>query len=303
MTPTPETYTRPKIGALAPWFGGKRTMAAAIVEELGPHSAYWEPFCGGCSVLLAKPPSSHETINDLHGDLINLARVIAQEDTAVELYGRLARVLFDEERREESRLALRKDIGPVDRAYHWMIVEWFGRNGFSGTKSNGVQTANFSVRWNPGGGAAGVRWSAAVDSIPEWHQRLRRVVILRRNARGVLESIADVPGVVIYLDPPYVVKDAEYFHDFTDGAPSLFGTDADDALSHEELAQLAGRFKHARVVVSYYDHPKVRELYKHWTFVSHMTKKKLQQQKGEGKPAPDAPEVLIINGPSLAVKS
>jgi hypothetical protein len=61
-----------KIKSIAPWFGGKRTMADEIVTQLGPHASYWEPFCGSMAVLLAKPESQHEHVNDLHGDLINL---------------------------------------------------------------------------------------------------------------------------------------------------------------------------------------------------------------------------------------
>ena len=86
----------PAITALAPWFGGKRTLAPVIVEELGGHRAYFEPFCGGCSVLWGKPVSSHETINDLHGDLINLAMVLASDRWA-DLYNRLG----DSEREHE----------------------------------------------------------------------------------------------------------------------------------------------------------------------------------------------------------
>ncbi len=43
-----------KITAIAPWFGGKRTLAPRIIEALGKHTAYWEPFCGSMAVLLAK---------------------------------------------------------------------------------------------------------------------------------------------------------------------------------------------------------------------------------------------------------
>lgn len=46
------TVAGPAIGAVAPWFGGKRTLAPRIVEALGPHKAYVEPFCGSCAVLL-----------------------------------------------------------------------------------------------------------------------------------------------------------------------------------------------------------------------------------------------------------
>src|SRR5690606_30294106 len=85
-----------KITAIAPWFGGKRTMAPAIVEELGRHTQYFEPFCGSMAVLFAKEPSPKETVNDLHSDLINLARVLQHPQAAPELYERLQKVLFSE---------------------------------------------------------------------------------------------------------------------------------------------------------------------------------------------------------------
>ena len=34
------------VKAIAPWFGGKRTLAPAIVVELGTHTQYFEPFFG-----------------------------------------------------------------------------------------------------------------------------------------------------------------------------------------------------------------------------------------------------------------
>jgi DNA adenine methylase len=99
---TTPTQNDMKVTAIAPWFGSKRTMAPIIVAELGPHRAYFEPFCGGMSVLLNKPPCGHETINDLHSDLINLARVIQDVKLGSQLYRRLRRVVLHEEVLEEA---------------------------------------------------------------------------------------------------------------------------------------------------------------------------------------------------------
>lgn len=74
-----------KVKAIAPWFGGKRTMAPDIVEQLGTHTQYFEPFAGSLSVLFAKPESQKETVCDLHGDATNLARVLQNEGLAAEL--------------------------------------------------------------------------------------------------------------------------------------------------------------------------------------------------------------------------
>ena len=47
--------TKPKITAISPWYGSKRILAPRIVELLGDHKMYYEPFCGSMAVLLAKP--------------------------------------------------------------------------------------------------------------------------------------------------------------------------------------------------------------------------------------------------------
>jgi DNA adenine methylase len=75
------------ITALAPWFGSKRTMASDIVEALGPHSVYWEPFCGSMAVLLCKNACSVEVVNDLHDDVINLPWPDAGRDGPRSLFG------------------------------------------------------------------------------------------------------------------------------------------------------------------------------------------------------------------------
>ena len=58
------------------------------------------------AVLLAKEPSQKETVNDLHGDLINLARVVADAEHAPRLYERLQQTLFSEGLLEQARREL-----------------------------------------------------------------------------------------------------------------------------------------------------------------------------------------------------
>ena len=47
-----------------------------IAALLPAHRHYVEPYCGSLSVLLAKPPSNHETVNDLDCRLITFWRVL-----------------------------------------------------------------------------------------------------------------------------------------------------------------------------------------------------------------------------------
>jgi len=276
----------PTITALAPWFGGKRNLAADIVAELGPHVGYWEPFCGSMSVLLNKPRASHERVNDLHGDLVNLARVIQSAD-GPKLYRRLRRVLFSEQQLTDSWERLQAECeSPLERAFDYFVVSWFGRNGVSGT-SDTIHKPG--VRYTTGGGHEGVRWNSAVQSIPAWRKRLQAVTILCRDAFEIIERIDDAGDTAIYCDPPYLVKKGNYVHDFSDA-------------DHERLAALLERFHAARVVVSYYDHERLDGLYSGWTKRTFDVAKSMAhgQLGNRGENSTRAVEVLLMNGPSYA---
>lgn len=298
-----------KIKAIAPWFGGKRTMAPLIVQQLGKHTQYFEPFCGSMAVLFAKPTSMHETVNDLHGDLVNLAMVLQDEKTAVDLYERLQRTLFCEGLLEQAESVLsgewrtansdepERDVG---RAYWYFLASWMGRNGVAGTKATDYQLA---VRWTANGGTPTIRFRSCTDSLPAWHERLKNVVILKRNAFDIIPKFDDQSHVAIYVDPPYPAESrgggkgigghsGTYLHEFSHD--SLFGDD------HQRLAEMLKVFKRARIVVSSYDCLRIRELYDGWTFVDCARQKNLHQQNGRGKRNKEAPEVLIINGPPYA---
>ena len=285
-----------KITALLPWFGGKRTLAPRIVAELGPHSYYFEVCAGSAAVLFAKPPSHHETICDLHGGMTNLAWAVQLEEAAVELFDRCQRTLYTDDgfqaskdwlEANEAHCAAQPDCADSpdeDWAYHYFLVSWMGRNGVAGTEG-----VNYSIatRWTAGGGSGPLRWRSAVESIPAWCERLRNVHVLRRDMFDVLPKIEDAGGVAIYCDPPYFDAGDRYKHFFRDG-------------DHERLAAELRRFKRARVVVSYYAHPQLQKLYPGWTLIDAARPKHLAAQNRRGAVRATAPEVLLLNGPSLA---
>lgn len=301
----------PAVTTLEPWFGGKRTLASEICAELGPHDSYYNLACGGLAVEFRKKISSHETLNELHGGLINLARVVAS-DRAPELYDRLQRTLVHEGVLADSVAWLEQALDPpewngtpwpgadcgctdlhIEHAYNRFIQSWMGRNGVAGLEREAFQIA---VRWTPGGGAGGVRFVSAVDGIPWWHRRLRAATIINRDLFDIIGLIADVEGVAIYLDPPYM-RDGKKR---TGGSAYRFEFTPKD---HVRLAIEARRFKHARVVISYYDLPEVDRLYPLWHKRTFTVQKKLARQNERG-PADDfVTEALYMNGPALAGES
>jgi DNA adenine methylase len=275
-----------KIKALAPYLGGKRNLAPRIVKLLGKHSIYWEPFCGSMAVLLAKNPCRMETVNDLYGDLINLARVIQNPESAWQLYDRLYRTLMHEQLFIEAAEKCRQrgyyaaiDGLDVDRAYDFFVASWLGRNGLTGCKS---YNWTYCARYTPNGGHSGKRWRSVIESIPAWHKRLLGVTILQKDAFDIISRIHDSSNTAIYIDSPYIEKNAEYVHDFK-------------PKDHVRLAALLHRFEKATVVVSLYDHPNIEQIYPDWFSCKVDVSKAIDHQNTRGANKTRATEILLSN--------
>jgi DNA adenine methylase len=292
-------------------------MASVIVEQVcWRDGAEWvpayfcEPFCGSCAVSFAMPEVSAHIVNDLHGDLVNAARVLAHP-RGVELVERLSRTLTCEAMYREAVDLMESvrqlhsiwiDQGglPVnfDTAYHdyadwawaFLVASWMGPNGQIGLVDAGVR---FAKRWGPGGGDPATRMRSFVSSLDDLLPRLRRFTILNEDAMGVLAKVQDTDKTALYIDPPYLDAtrtSGRYLHDFSDaGGPTMFG-ERDD---HERLAEALCRFEHARIVLSYEDHPRLDELYPGWSKVV------IDQHKNTGNTSGSSArvrEVLLVNG-------
>ena len=290
-----ETTSQPTLGAILPYYGSKRSMADEIVAEIGPHRGWAELFGGSLAVTLAKPVAGMEIVNDLYGDVINLARVLASP-FCEDLYGRVSRTLMAYPLHEEAKshtaapfeVALSvTEVGPenVTRAYWFLVHSWQGINGVTGTGRGNMQVAR---RFTVGGGHGAQRWRGVAESMPFWHERLREVLIDRMNGIDLAERLADDGTWVIYADPPYIEKGDSYVHDFT---PE----------DHARLAKVLSSKRNTRVLVSYYDHPEVRRLYRGWTIIDKSRTKALVNQgmRDTTGETVTAPEILLINGPSL----
>ncbi len=288
-----------KLTALAPWFGSKRTLAPTVVELLGEHSYYFEGCAGSMAVLFAKEPSHHETVCDLHGALTNLGWVVQDDRLAPRLFDRLSRTMYGDDIFQRSKRWMERfesvpqapslfEEPSFEWAYHYFIASWMGRNGVSGTERVNYQLA---TRWTAGGGSGPLRFKNAVDSIPAWCDRLRNVLVLRRDLFEILPKVDDAPSTAIYVDPPYlhstIAGNSRYLHDFT---PE----------QHERLAKELRRFLRAKVVVSYYEADELRRLYEGWTFIDASRQKHLHVQNKRGTGRKTAPEVILVNR-SIAV--
>ena len=65
---------------LLKWIGGKHQLAPFIVSKMPHHDRYLEAFFGAGHVFWTKNLADASIINDLNGKLINLYKVIQNEE-------------------------------------------------------------------------------------------------------------------------------------------------------------------------------------------------------------------------------
>ena len=98
------------------FFGGKFRLAAWIIHHFTPHESYLEPCMGAASVLLQKPRSKCETINDLSGDVCNFFRVLRDREEEL-----IRAIDLTPWAREEYQLHHEPTDDPVERARRFWV--------------------------------------------------------------------------------------------------------------------------------------------------------------------------------------
>jgi DNA adenine methylase len=202
------------------WHGGKAYLAPRIVAMMPKHVHYVEPYAGGLSVLLAKDPEGvSEVVNDLNGNLTIFWRVVQDEGNFREFVRRVEATPFSEsewgrEPKGEPRHGTElKYVDAVETAVRFFVKcrqSLAGRmKSFTGvTKTRTRRGMNNEVS----------AWLTAVEGLPAVHERLKRVLILNRDALDVIRS-QDGPDTLFYLDPPYLhqtrATTADYAHEMT----------------------------------------------------------------------------------------
>lgn len=171
------------------WPGGKTVLAQRIIQALPPHTCYVEVFGGSLAVLLTKPRSKCEVINDINSTLVALYRVARWHPD--ELKREMALLINS---REEMK-AFREQPGLTD-------IQRAARFLFTNAISFGGDCRSFGVQ-RTGGGGAGSRLSVIAEKLISFHERLDGVAIENLPWQRCLD-LYDSAETVFFLDPPYV---------------------------------------------------------------------------------------------------
>ena len=214
------------------WIGGKRMLRKAILERFPTDEVgrYIEVFGGAAWVLFAKETKANqlEVYNDINSNLVNLFRCVKYH--CGELQREMEWMLTSREQFFDC-LAQGQGRGLTDiqraaRFFYTVKISFGCDNRTYATSSKQVDNA--------------------VEYLEKVRERLRGVNIENKDFADLIK-VYDRPTALFYLDPPYVNTEKYYDSPFSA---------QDHHRLREVLSQVKGRF-----ILSYNDHPLIRELY------------------------------------------
>lgn len=186
--------------------GAKARLANWICSYIPKHDVYLEPFAGSLAVLLNKPRCHIETVNDLHGEVVNFFKVL--RDMPEELKQRIELTPYS---REEYDLSYQESQDDVERARRFCVRCWQGF-GCANLYHNGFKSGQQGVSPNPA-----KAWAELPNTMIQAAERLKGVQIENLPAVELINRY-NTADVFIYADPPYLLttrKSNLYKHEMT----------------------------------------------------------------------------------------
>lgn len=251
--------TRPMVK----WTGGKSRQLNRLLPLILPHQCYCEPFAGGLALLMAKPRSQNEVINDMHGELIGLYRYVQYHPRA--LMEEIKYLHHSRQNLQEFRQ--QPGLTELQRVARFFVLNRtsFGANGnsYAVPKSQGVTYKKPFV----------------LNLIRAGNRRLNGVQIEHGTWQRMVE-VYDGPNTFFFFDPPYISKGKGDEYDWFD-----------EAKMREVAAVLPGLKGQWLLTVN--DSPFTRELFHPWCMASTV----LQSGAGHSVDALKFGELIIRSQP------
>lgn len=192
------------------YYGGKTTLAERIAALLPAHTHYVEPFAGSLAILLAKPRSDMETVNDLDQDLMTFWRVLRDRPRELET----AMHLTPHARAEYERAYALDIDDDLERARRvWVLL--------SQGRGSTLRKTGWRFYRDPAGSTYSMPdyLTAYAERVPPAAARLHGVSLECRPAIEVVRDYGKHPNALLYCDPPYLAtsrNSTNYRHEMAD---------------------------------------------------------------------------------------
>ncbi len=177
------------------YHGGKWRLATWIISHFPPHRIYVDAYSGAASVLLRKPRSWGEVLNDLDGEIIQLFRMVRERGP--ELVRALELTPFA---RDEYRKSFRRSRDPLEQARRTVVRSYMG---FGSNAHCRLARSGFRADVKKRGSTPAQDWRNYPAALAAIIDRLRGVVVENRPALDIMRQ-HDSAETLHYCDPPYV---------------------------------------------------------------------------------------------------
>ena len=194
------------------WSGSKRSQAEEIVKLFPKEiDTYYEPFCGGCSVLRRLLSSdikvNHYICSDLNGDLINLWNMIKNNPEYLsnhykKLWSEL-NIDDNKERKKRYFENVRERYNVEHKAEDFLFVMRTTTNGMPRYNKEGKFNNSFHITRN------GILPSKLKKVLLEWSELLNKYNV-EFKCCDYSEIVSD-ENDLLYLDPPYANTKGMYY--------------------------------------------------------------------------------------------
>lgn len=219
---------------LVPWVGGKRRLAQHILPLFPEHGCYVEAFCGAAAIFFMKEPAKVEVLNDVHGDLVRLYRVV--QNHLEEFVRQFKWSLASREMYGWLQSTPPDTLTDIQRAARFFYLQKLGFGGKVDGQTFGVATTS----------KARLNLLRLEEDLSAVHLRLHQVTIEQLDWAACIARY-DRPHTLFYLDPPYYG---------TEGYGVDFGLQ-----QYDRMAELLRTMK-GKAVVSVNDIPAMRQAFK-----------------------------------------
>lgn len=194
------------------WSGSKRSQAEEIIKLFPKEiDTYYEPFCGGCSVLRRLLSSdikvNHYLCSDLNGDLINLWNMIKNNpDYLSDYYERLWSELNADDNKERKKRyfeSIRERYNNEHKAEDFLFIMRTTTNGMPRYNREGKFNNSFHVTRD------GIIPKKLEKILIEWSEILNKNNVEFKCCDYSL--ISSKENDLLYLDPPYANTHGMYY--------------------------------------------------------------------------------------------
>lgn len=195
------------------WIGSKRMQSQEIIDRIEDreYDTYYEPFCGGCSVLFqllhSKKKFKKYICSDKNNDLISLWNMIKDEpEEVIKQYTKIWHELNiddDKERKKQYFYMVRERFNKYRNPCDFMFIMRTTTNGMPRYNQKGEFNHSFHITRN------GIKPDTFAKILRQWSSILNEFDVQFINMS--YEEIQTTENDFMYLDPPYANTKGMYY--------------------------------------------------------------------------------------------